>query len=149
MFSQLRPLSDLHARQQHYSEQPSYSRIYSSSRLRMLISPFTCLVLMVDPAVAFQPGKNYAAYDQGAEMSVFMKNPGNTNYPWFVGVVWPGMTVWPVSSIYNVLYLVTCVNVHVGNRIGSIRMPLPTGLANSCDSSIRIKGLTWMACVHA
>jgi hypothetical protein len=104
---------------------------------------------MVDPAVAFQPGKDYVAYDQGAEMDVFMKNPGNTDYPWFVGVVWPGMTVWPVSPIRNVLYLAAWVNVHITNRIGSIRMPLPTGLANSCDSSIRTRGLMWMVYVHA
>jgi hypothetical protein len=30
-----------------------------------------------------------------------LKNPGDqgTNYTWFVGVVWPGMTVWPVSHL--------------------------------------------------
>ena len=88
---------------------------------------------MVDPAVAFQPGKNYTAYDQGAEMDVFMKNPGNTNYTWFVGVVWPGLTVWPVSPTRDLQSL----SVHILNRIGSIQTPLRTGTRNSCDSSIR------------
>ncbi|KAF8318802.1 hypothetical protein DL93DRAFT_2124857 [Clavulina sp. PMI_390] len=65
-------ISDLHARGQHY-------------------------ILMVDPAVAYQPGENYLAYDQGVSKDVFLKNPGNNqNFSdYFVSVVWPGMTVFP------------------------------------------------------
>ncbi|KAG9036520.1 hypothetical protein FRB95_008575 [Tulasnella sp. JGI-2019a] len=49
-------------------------------------------ILMIDPAVAYQPNQNYIAYDTGTEMGVFLKYPNGTL---FEGVVWPGPTVFP------------------------------------------------------
>ncbi|KAG8941435.1 hypothetical protein FRC03_004543 [Tulasnella sp. 419] len=49
-------------------------------------------ILMMDPAVAYQPNKNYGAYDHGAEADVFLKNADGSPY---LGVVWPGLTVFP------------------------------------------------------
>ncbi|KDQ20770.1 glycoside hydrolase family 31 protein [Botryobasidium botryosum FD-172 SS1] len=49
-------------------------------------------ILMVDPAVAYQPNTNYIAYDEGIKADIFMKRPNGTT---FKGVVWPGVTVFP------------------------------------------------------
>ncbi|KDQ10939.1 glycoside hydrolase family 31 protein [Botryobasidium botryosum FD-172 SS1] len=49
-------------------------------------------ILMVDPAVAYQPDTNYTAYDEGIKADVFMKRPNGTT---FKSVVWPGVTVFP------------------------------------------------------
>ncbi|KAG8963174.1 hypothetical protein FRC03_003321 [Tulasnella sp. 419] len=49
-------------------------------------------ILMIDPAVAYQPNKNYGAYDRGTADDIWMKNPDGTP---FLGVVWPGVTVFP------------------------------------------------------
>lgn len=46
-------------------------------------------VVMVDPAVAFQP---YGAYDRGVEDGIFLRNPDGSL---FKSVVWPGVTVFP------------------------------------------------------
>lgn len=46
-------------------------------------------IVMVDPAVAYQ---NYTAFDNGKNMSVFMKNEDGSIYE---GVVWPGVAVFP------------------------------------------------------
>lgn len=47
---------------------------------------------MTDPAVAYQPDKGYGTFDRGTEADVFMKNSnGSAN----LGVVWPGVTVFP------------------------------------------------------
>ena len=48
--------------------------------------------MMVDPAVAYQPNQNYAAYDQGAADQVFLRVANGSS---FLGVVWPGVTVYP------------------------------------------------------
>jgi alpha-glucosidase len=47
-------------------------------------------VVMVDPAVAHQPNKNYKAFDQGVDS--FLKFGNGSLYK---GVVWPGVTVYP------------------------------------------------------
>ena len=48
--------------------------------------------MMTDPAVAYQPGQNYGTFDRGTQQDIFMKNPnGSVN----LGVVWPGVTVFP------------------------------------------------------
>lgn len=45
------------------------------------------LVLMTDPAVAYQPGQNYGTFDRGVAQNVFLTNQnGSLN----LGVVWPG-----------------------------------------------------------
>jgi alpha-glucosidase len=49
-------------------------------------------IVMIDPAVAYQPNQNYGAYDRGVQDGVFLKFPNGTL---FQGVVWPGPTVFP------------------------------------------------------
>jgi alpha-glucosidase len=46
-------------------------------------------ILMVDPAVAYQP---YPAYENGAKDDIFLKR---SNGSYWLGVVWPGVTVFP------------------------------------------------------
>lgn len=47
-------------------------------------------VMMIDPAVAFQPGAGYGAFDRGVERDIFLKNP---NGSLSLGVVWPGGSI--------------------------------------------------------
>ncbi|KAG8896761.1 hypothetical protein FRC00_005310 [Tulasnella sp. 408] len=49
-------------------------------------------IVMIDPAVAYQPNQNYGAFDRGVKDGAFMKFPNGTLYQ---GVVWPGLTVYP------------------------------------------------------
>ncbi|KAI0317397.1 alpha-glucosidase [Amylostereum chailletii] len=49
-------------------------------------------VLMTDPAVAYVPGEGYGPYDRGTEMDVWIKAPNGSAS---VGLVWPGVTVFP------------------------------------------------------
>lgn len=49
-------------------------------------------IVMIDPAVAYQPNQNYGAFDRGVQDGVFLKFPNGTL---FQGVVWPGPTVFP------------------------------------------------------
>ncbi|KIM29882.1 glycoside hydrolase family 31 protein [Serendipita vermifera MAFF 305830] len=56
----------LHARDQHY-------------------------IVMVDPAVGVKPGIS-KAYDRGKALDVWIKNPNGTDH---LGIVWPGVVVWP------------------------------------------------------
>ncbi|KAG8921287.1 hypothetical protein FRC02_000326 [Tulasnella sp. 418] len=49
-------------------------------------------ILMMDPAVAYQPNKGYDAFDRGVAEDIFLKNPNGSLY---LGVVWPGLTVYP------------------------------------------------------
>jgi len=46
-------------------------------------------ILMVDPAVAYQP---YPPYERGAADGIFLKR---SNGSFWLGVVWPGVTVFP------------------------------------------------------
>lgn len=46
-------------------------------------------ILMVDPAVAYQP---YPPYQRGAADEIFLKR---SNGSFWLGVVWPGVTVFP------------------------------------------------------
>ena len=48
-------------------------------------------IVMVDPAVAYQPGDN-GAYDRGVAADAFLKVRNGSVYN---GVVWPGVTVFP------------------------------------------------------
>jgi alpha-glucosidase len=58
-------------------------------------------ILMVDPAVAYQP---YAPYQRGADDGIFLRRD---NGSFWLGVVWPGVTVFPdwfnsgVQSYWN------------------------------------------------
>ena len=47
---------------------------------------------MTDPAVAYAPDSNYEAYDLGVEMDIFLKADNGSD---FLGLVWPGVTVYP------------------------------------------------------
>ena len=49
-----------------------------------------CLVLMIDPAVAYAPSQGYEAYDRGTAMDVWLKAPNGSDS---LGVVWPGKQV--------------------------------------------------------
>ncbi|KAG8756283.1 hypothetical protein FRC12_010619 [Ceratobasidium sp. 428] len=49
-------------------------------------------IVMVDPAVAYQPNKGYKAFDRGIADDVFLKENNGSLHK---GVVWPGVTVYP------------------------------------------------------
>lgn len=49
-----------------------------------------CLVMMIDPAVAYAPSEGYAAYDRGKAMDVWLKASNGSDS---LGVVWPGKQV--------------------------------------------------------
>ena len=47
---------------------------------------------MTDPAVAYQPDQGYGTFDRGIDAGIFLKEP---NGSLSLGVVWPGVTVFP------------------------------------------------------
>jgi alpha-glucosidase len=49
-------------------------------------------IVMVDPAVAYLPEDKTSAYQRGSEMDVWLKRPNGSD---LLGVVWPGVTVYP------------------------------------------------------
>ncbi|KAH9842419.1 alpha-glucosidase [Rhodofomes roseus] len=49
-------------------------------------------VLMTDPAIAYAPNENYSTFDRGSAADVWLKAE---NGSYFLGVVWPGVTVFP------------------------------------------------------
>ncbi|KAI9433845.1 glycoside hydrolase family 31 protein [Lactarius indigo] len=49
-------------------------------------------VLMTDPAIAYLPGKGYGTYDRGTELDLWLKAANGSSS---LGVVWPGVTVYP------------------------------------------------------
>ncbi|KXN86234.1 putative alpha/beta-glucosidase agdC [Leucoagaricus sp. SymC.cos] len=50
-------------------------------------------ILMTDPAVVFLPDdENYAPYHRGKGFNTYLKADNGSD---FIGLVWPGMTVWP------------------------------------------------------
>lgn len=49
-------------------------------------------ILMTDPAVAYAPGEGYGTYDRGTAADVWLKA---ANGSFFLGAVWPGVTVFP------------------------------------------------------
>ncbi|KAJ1303229.1 hypothetical protein OPQ81_011427 [Rhizoctonia solani] len=49
-------------------------------------------IVMVDPAVAYQPNKGYKTFDRGVTDGIFMKEQDGSLHK---GVVWPGVTVFP------------------------------------------------------
>ena len=55
------------------------------------------IVPIIDPGVKFDPG--YAVYDDGHEKGVFCRNPEGRE---FIGMVWPGETVFPDFSMDSV-----------------------------------------------
>ncbi|KAG9097843.1 hypothetical protein FRC06_007125 [Ceratobasidium sp. 370] len=61
-------------------------------------------IMMVDPAVAYQPNKGYKPFDRGVADDIFLKNVNGSLHK---GVVWPGVTVYPdwfhpnITSYWN------------------------------------------------
>ncbi|KAG8742173.1 hypothetical protein FRC10_001929 [Ceratobasidium sp. 414] len=61
-------------------------------------------IMMVDPAVAYQPNKDYKPFDRGVADDIFLKNANGSLQK---GVVWPGVTVYPdwfhpnITSYWN------------------------------------------------
>nr|GAT54403.1 alpha-glucosidase [Mycena chlorophos] len=49
-------------------------------------------ILMTDPAVGYLPGQGYGPFDRGAEAGIWLKNQNGSDH---LGLVWPGVTVWP------------------------------------------------------
>ncbi|CAE6449622.1 unnamed protein product [Rhizoctonia solani] len=49
-------------------------------------------IVMVDPAVAYQPNQGYKAFDRGVQDDIFLKELNGSLHK---GVVWPGVTVYP------------------------------------------------------
>lgn len=53
-------------------------------------------VLMTDPAVPYLPGQDYEPYNKGHDLDVFLHAPNGSES---LGLVWPGVTVFPGTSI--------------------------------------------------
>ncbi|KAI0948834.1 hypothetical protein AcV7_009470 [Taiwanofungus camphoratus] len=49
-------------------------------------------ILMTDPAIAYAPGEGYGTYDRGTAADIWLKA---ANGSFFLGAVWPGVTVFP------------------------------------------------------
>lgn len=49
-------------------------------------------IVMTDPAVGYLPGEGYGPFDRGSDLGVWLKNPNGTDH---LGLVWPGVTVYP------------------------------------------------------
>ncbi|KAG6864625.1 hypothetical protein C0991_008189 [Blastosporella zonata] len=49
-------------------------------------------ILMTDPAVAYTPGEDYGTYDRGTGLDVWLKAANGSDS---LGLVWPGVTVYP------------------------------------------------------
>ena len=47
-----------------------------------------CTVLMTDPAVAYLPNQDYAPYNRGEALDVWLKGPDGKAS---LGLVWPGV----------------------------------------------------------
>lgn len=76
-----------------FSNDPQY---FPTDRMREIVNYLHAhdqqYILMTDPAVAYQPGQDYGTFDRGIEKDVFLKNPnGSLN----LGIVWPGVAVFP------------------------------------------------------
>jgi alpha-glucosidase len=57
------------------------------------------LITITDLHIKKDPGHDYAPYDSGAKNDVFVKNPDGST---FVGVVWPGQSVFPDFTLTRV-----------------------------------------------
>ncbi|PVF92317.1 hypothetical protein CPB86DRAFT_744413 [Serendipita vermifera] len=75
-----------------FTNDPDY---FPLARLREIVKTLHArdqhYIVMVDPAVGVQPGVS-KAYDRGEQLGVWLKNPNGTNH---LGLVWPGVVVWP------------------------------------------------------
>ena len=52
--------------------------------------------MIIDPGVAYQPGKNYSTIDRGLADDIFLKLP---NGSLSLGVVWPGSCILSIERL--------------------------------------------------
>lgn len=71
---------------------------------------------MIDPAVAYAPGQNYAAYDHGKASDVWLKAANGSDS---LGLVWPGKQV----STPKFLILILGIIVHRRYRLPRLVSP--------------------------
>ncbi|KDR82169.1 hypothetical protein GALMADRAFT_240702 [Galerina marginata CBS 339.88] len=80
-------------RRRVFTLDPNY---FPLARMREIVSYLHAhtqkFVLMTDPAVAYLPDQGYAPYDNGKALDIWLK-AGNGSES--LGVVWPGVTVFP------------------------------------------------------
>ncbi|KAG8785669.1 hypothetical protein FRC12_017286 [Ceratobasidium sp. 428] len=78
---------------QVFSNDPEY---FPTSKMREIVDYLhghdQQYIMMIDPAVAYQPNKGYKPFDRGVADDVFLKNANGSLHK---GVVWPGVTVYP------------------------------------------------------
>ncbi|EIM82359.1 alpha-glucosidase [Stereum hirsutum FP-91666 SS1] len=76
-----------------FTNDPDY---FPTDKMREIISYLhdhdQKFILMTDPAVGYLPGDDYGPYDRGTEMDVWIKAPNGSAS---LGLVWPGVTVYP------------------------------------------------------
>ncbi|KAG9100274.1 hypothetical protein FRC07_010428 [Ceratobasidium sp. 392] len=74
-----------------FTNNPQY---FPTSRMREVVDYLhdhhQQYILMVDPAVGYQPGKGYKTFDRGVVDDIFLKEANGSLHK---GVVWPGVTV--------------------------------------------------------
>ncbi|KAG9083531.1 hypothetical protein FS749_005959 [Ceratobasidium sp. UAMH 11750] len=90
---------------QVFTNDPEY---FPTTKLRQIVDYLhdhdQQYIMMIDPAVAYQPNKGYKPFDLGVTDDIFLKNPDGSLYK---GVVWPGVTVYPdwfhpkINSYWN------------------------------------------------
>ncbi|KAG6902075.1 hypothetical protein C0995_004774 [Termitomyces sp. Mi166 len=88
-----------------FTVDPSY---FPLNRMRDIVSYLHShdqkYILMTDPAVAYTPGEDYGTYNRGAESDVWLKAANGSDS---LGLVWPGVTVYPdwfhpnISEFWN------------------------------------------------
>ncbi|KAG8686180.1 hypothetical protein FRC09_014300, partial [Ceratobasidium sp. 395] len=88
-----------------FSNDPEY---FPTSKMREIVDYLhgrdQQYIMMIDPAVAYQPNKGYKPFDRGVADDVFLKNANGSLHK---GVVWPGVTAYPdwfhpnVSTYWN------------------------------------------------
>ncbi|KAF8888302.1 glycoside hydrolase family 31 protein [Infundibulicybe gibba] len=86
-------------RRRIFTVDPNY---FPLSRMREIVDYLHAhqqrFVLMTDPAVAYLPGDGYGPYDRGTQQDIWLKNANGSQS---LGLVWPGVTVYPGSYWTN------------------------------------------------
>ncbi|KAJ7771443.1 alpha-glucosidase [Mycena metata] len=80
-------------RRRIFTVEPSY---FPLDRMREIVDylhgQHQHFVLMTDPAVGYLPDQDYGPYDRGTAADVWLKNANGSSH---LGLVWPGVTVFP------------------------------------------------------
>ena len=58
-------------------------------------------VPLLDAGIAYRPGSDYTAFNQGMDMDVFLSTGDAPNRKIFTGKVWPNATVYPDFTKQN------------------------------------------------